>query len=53
MGPKIRISTIRIAPVGRVLPTSASASLPLEGFCAMIPEPEQERRAEAFRKGAL
>ena len=32
MGPKIRISTIRIAPVGRVLPTSASAPLASAGW---------------------
>src|SRR5689334_17664973 len=38
-GPKIRISTTRMAPVGKVLQRSASAPLPPDSFCAMIPEP--------------
>ena len=33
------MSTVRIAPVGSVLHSKASASFPPESRCAMIPEP--------------
>jgi hypothetical protein len=38
-GPKIRISTTKIAPVGMVLHRSASATFPPESLSAMMPEP--------------
>lgn len=39
IGPKTVIRTTRIAPVARVLPSSATASLPLARFSPMMPEP--------------
>ena len=39
IGPRPRISTTRIAPVGIVLPSSASATFPPASLSAMIPEP--------------
>jgi hypothetical protein len=38
-GPKIKIRTASIAPVGKVLARSASASFPAERRCAIMPEP--------------
>ena len=38
-GPNIRIRTTRMAPVGSVLHSSASATLPPASRCAMMPEP--------------
>src|ERR1700733_3904452 len=39
IGPNVRMSTVKIAPVGRGLQRSVSAPLPPASFAAMIPEP--------------
>ena len=39
IGPNIRISTVRMAPVGSVLQSSASAPFPPASLAAMMPEP--------------
>ena len=39
IGPKIVISTVRIAPVAMVLPSSAIASFPSARLPAMMPDP--------------
>src|SRR5262245_31260258 len=65
-GPRIKISTVSIAPVGRVLHSKASAPFPPDRRCAMMPEPitvasknavpiasEMARRATDAIKSAL
>ena len=47
IGPKIRISTTRIAPVARVLPRSARATMPPARRSPMIPEPTTVARRNA------
>ncbi len=49
-GPNVRISTVRIAPVGSVLQRSASAPLPPESFAAMMPEPTTPASKKAVPK---
>jgi hypothetical protein len=39
MGPKVSITTVRIAPVGNVLHNSARAPFPPASLAAMMPEP--------------
>ncbi len=46
VGPKIVISTTRIAPVGIVFPSSATATFPPASRSAMMPEPTTVARSE-------
>ena len=50
MGPKVRMSTVKIAPVGIVLQRSASAPLPPASFAAMMPEPTTPASKNAVPK---
>src|SRR5215831_3513635 len=47
IGPKVNMSTARMAPVGMVLQRRASATLPPASFCAMMPEPTTAAKRNA------
>ena len=51
-GPNMRMSTVRIAPVGSVLQRSASAAFPPDRVAAMMPEPTTAASKKAVPKAS-
>ena len=48
----MRMRTVRIAPVGSVLHSSANAAFPPDSFAAMMPEPTTAASKKAVPKAS-